>query len=136
METEILTNEQYYNHENQNRENPILGYRTVQKNEKVKTETPLMQLYNRLKEKYPDCLLLFRVNDFYQAFGPDAEIISQVCGIFLVHPEDSEKPALCGFDFHFLDNFLPKLVHSGHKVAICDQLETPSKLERCQRNTR
>jgi DNA mismatch repair protein MutS len=122
METQFLTDEQYHSPENQNRENPILGYRTVQKNEKAKTETPLMQQYNRLKEKYPDCLLLFRINDFYQAFGPDAEKISQVCGIVLVHPKDSEKPVCCGFNFHFLDCFLPKLVNSGYKVAICDQL--------------
>jgi len=97
------------------------------KKTKMKIETPLMQQYNRLKEKYPDCLLLFRVNDFYQSFGPDAEKISQVCGILLVHPDNSEKPALCGFDFHFLDNFLPKLVYAGHKVAICDQLHLPPK---------
>jgi DNA mismatch repair protein MutS len=122
METKILTNEQYYSPENQNRDIAILGYTPVQKNEKVKTETPLMHQYNRLKEKYPDCLLLFRVNDFYEAFGPDAVLISELCGIVLVHPEDSEKPELSGFPAFQLENYLPKLVRAGHKVAICDQL--------------
>jgi len=126
MEPKILTDEQFYSLENQNRDRAILGHKAVIQKDKTDPEI-LMKQYNRLKEKYPDCLLLFRVNDLYQSFGPDAEKISQVCGILLVHPEDSEKPVCCSFNFNFVSNFLPKLVHSGYRVAICDKLETPSK---------
>ncbi len=88
----------------------------------MKTETPLMKQYNAIKAKYPDCLLLFRIGDFYETFGPDAAKISELLGIILVHPEDSEKPELSGFPAFQLENYLPKLVSAGHKVAICDQL--------------
>ncbi len=94
---------------------------------KAKKVTPLMQQYNGIKAKYPDAMLLFRVGDFYETFGEDAIKASQVLGIILTkrgNGSESET-ALAGFPHHSLNTYLPKLVKSGLRVAICDQLEDP-----------
>ncbi|NJB82132.1 DNA mismatch repair protein MutS [Wenyingzhuangia aestuarii] len=94
---------------------------------KVKKETPLMKQYNGIKKKYPDAMLLFRVGDFYETFGTDAIKAAQVLNITLTKRgagSDSET-ALAGFPHHSLNTYLPKLVKSGLRVAICDQLEDP-----------
>ncbi|CAM1334390.1 DNA mismatch repair protein MutS [Tenacibaculum aestuariivivum] len=94
---------------------------------KVKKVTPLMKQYNGIKVKYPDAMLLFRVGDFYETFGEDAVKASQILGIILTKRgagSDSET-ALAGFPHHSLNTYLPKLVKSGLRVAICDQLEDP-----------
>ncbi len=97
---------------------------------KTKTEdTPMMQQHRAIKQKYPDAILLFRVGDFYETFGQDAVIASQVLGITLTKrnngaPSSSE---LAGFPHHALDTYLHKLVKAGHRVAICDQLEDPKQ---------
>ncbi len=90
-------------------------------------ETPLMKQYFSIKEKYPDALLLFRVGDFYETFGEDAIIASKVLGIVLTRRANGSARfvELAGFPHHSIDTYLPKLVRSGHKVAICDQLEDP-----------
>ena len=93
---------------------------------KNKKETPLMQQYNRIKAKYPDAVLLFRVGDFYETFGEDAVKASRILGIVLTNRANgSSKIELAGFPHHSLDTYLPKLVRSGCRVAICDQLEDP-----------
>ncbi len=89
--------------------------------------TPLMRQYNSLKSKYPDAILLFRVGDFYETFGDDAIKTSSILGITLTSRNNgyaSEVP-LAGFPYHALDTYLPKLVRSGQRVAICEQLEDP-----------
>ncbi len=86
-----------------------------------------MKQYNQIKEKYPDAILLFRVGDFYETFGTDAVKAASVLGIILTKRgagTSSETP-LAGFPHHSLDTYLPKLVKSGFRVAICDQLENP-----------
>lgn len=91
-------------------------------------ETPLMQQYNRLKARYPDALLLFRVGDFYETFGSDAITTSKVLGITLTRRNNGGSDVeLAGFPYHALDNYLPKLVRAGHRVAVCDQLEDPKQ---------
>ena len=93
---------------------------------KKSKETPLMQQYNRIKSKYPDAVLLFRVGDFYETFGEDAIKASRILGIVLTNRANgSSKIELAGFPHHSLDTYLPKLVRSGCRVAICDQLEDP-----------
>ena len=88
--------------------------------------TPLMRQYNDIKVKYPDALLLFRVGDFYETFGQDAIKASKILGIILTsRANGSSKIELAGFPHHSIDNYLPKLVRAGHRVAICDQLEDP-----------
>jgi len=94
---------------------------------KAKKVTPLMQQYNGIKAKHPDAMLLFRVGDFYETFGEDAIKASEVLGIVLTkrgNGSESET-ALAGFPHHSLNTYLPKLVKSGLRVAICDQLEDP-----------
>lgn len=91
--------------------------------------TPLMEQYNEFKGKYADAILLFRVGDFYETFGSDAILASKVLGITLTARNNgASKIELAGFPHHSLDNYLPKLVRAGYRVAICDQLEKPSKL--------
>ena len=78
--------------------------------------TPLQNQYNSIKAKYPDALLLFRVNDYYECFNDDALIISRILDIPLTETKDSKK--LAGFTYEMIDLFLPKLVRAGHRVAI------------------
>ncbi len=90
-------------------------------------ETPLMKQYNKIKGKYPDALLLFRVGDFYETFGEDAIKTSSALGIVLTRRRNGAASfvELAGFPHHALDTYLPKLVRAGYRVAICDQLEDP-----------
>ncbi len=86
-----------------------------------------MKQYNAIKAKYPDAVLLFRVGDFYETFGEDAVKAARVLGIILTkrHNGSAGEMELAGFPHHSLDNYLPKLVRAGYRVAICDQLEDP-----------
>jgi len=90
-------------------------------------ETPLMKQYLSIKAQYPDAILLFRVGDFYETFGEDAIKTSGILGIVLTRRANGSATfiELAGFPHHALDTYLPKLVKSGHRVAICDQLEDP-----------
>lgn len=86
-----------------------------------------MKQYNAIKAKYPGALLLFRVGDFYETFGEDAETASKILGIVLTKRANgaASEVALAGFPHHALDNYLPKLIRAGKRVAVCDQLEDP-----------
>ena len=86
-----------------------------------------MKQYNQIKAKYPDALLLFRVGDFYETFGSDAIKASSILDIILTKrgAGSSSEIELAGFPHHSLNNYLPKLVKAGCRVAICDQLEDP-----------
>ena len=102
----------------------------VSKNKEVKV-TPLMRQYNEIKSKYPDAILLFRVGDFYETFGKDAIVASKVLEIILTNRANgSSRIELAGFPHHAIDNYLPKLVKAGHRVAICDQLEDPKQTKK------
>lgn len=94
---------------------------------KAAKETPLMKQYNRIKAKYPDALLLFRVGDFYETFGADAIKAAGILGIILTKrgAGSTSEIELAGFPHHSLNTYLPKLVKAGCRVAICDQLEDP-----------
>lgn len=90
-----------------------------------------MGQYNQIKAKYPDALLLFRVGDFYETFGQDAITASNILGIVLTARNNgSSKIELAGFPHHSLETYLPKLVRSGQRVAVCDQLEEASKTKK------
>lgn len=94
---------------------------------KSKKVTPLMQQYAKVKAKYPDAILLFRVGDFYETFGEDAIKASKVLGIILTNRNNGGSDIeLAGFPHHSLDMYLPRLVKAGYRVAICEQLEKPS----------
>lgn len=86
-----------------------------------------MKQYSAIKARYAGALLLFRVGDFYETFGEDAVTASKILNITLTKRSNgsASEVALAGFPHHALDNYLPKLVRAGQRVAICDQLEDP-----------
>ncbi len=93
-------------------------------------ETPMMAQFRKIKEQYPDAMLLFRCGDFYETYMEDAVRASKVLNITLTRRSNGGQagaPAteMAGFPFHALDTYLPKLVRAGMRVAICDQLEDP-----------
>ncbi len=94
-------------------------------------ETPLMKQYNAIKAKHPGALLLFRVGDFYETFGEDAIKASKILDIVLTKRANgaASEMELAGFPHHSLDNYLPRLVRAGQRVAICDQLEDPKQAQ-------
>lgn len=96
---------------------------------KASGESPLMQQHSAIKRKYPDAILLFRVGDFYETFGQDAVVASQVLGITLTKRNSGDPNAmeLAGFPHHAMETYLHKLVKAGHRVAVCDQLEDPKQ---------
>jgi DNA mismatch repair protein MutS len=85
--------------------------------------TPMMKQYLDIKRKYQDSILLFRLGDFYEAFFDDALVVSKVLNIVLTKRQDAP---MAGIPYHALDNYLKKLVDSGYKVAICEQMEDPA----------
>lgn len=93
--------------------------------------TPLMQQYAKVKTKYPDAILLFRVGDFYETFGEDAIAASKALGIVLTKRNNGGADVeLAGFPFHSVDLYLPRLVRAGYRVAICEQLEKPNPMNK------
>lgn len=87
-----------------------------------------MQQYLKIKSQHPEALLLFRVGDFYETFGGDAIKTAEALGIILTHRNNGgSQIELAGFPYHAMDLYLPKLVNAGYRVAICEQLEKPSK---------
>lgn len=89
--------------------------------------TPMMKQFFEMKEKHPDAILLFRVGDFYETYGEDAIVASEILGITLTRRSNGGSGAteMAGFPHHALDTYLPRLVRAGKRVAICDQLEDP-----------
>src|SRR6056300_739090 len=91
----------------------------------AKKQTPMMRQYDEIKAKHPEAMLLFRVGDFYETFGSDAEKASKTLDIILTKRSNgsASEVALAGFPHHALQTYLPKLVKAGHRVAIVEQLE-------------
>lgn len=90
--------------------------------------TPAMQQYASVKKKHPDCIILFRMGDFYETFYEDAKTCAKELEITLTSRGKGEKRApLAGIPYHALDQYLAKLIKKGYKVAICEQLEDPKK---------
>lgn len=99
-----------------------------------KKQTPLMRQYFDVKEKHPGTILLFRVGDFYETFSDDAVLISKELGITLTKRNNGgDQTPLAGFPYHALDNYLPKLVKRGFRVAICEQTENPDEAKEAGR---
>ena len=91
--------------------------------------TPIRQQYLRIKRKYPQAIVLFRLGDFYETFDEDARITSRELEIVLTSRgmgKDQSVP-MAGIPYHALDNYLAKLINNGHKVAICEQLSKPGE---------
>jgi len=92
-------------------------------------ETPLMKQYTSIKAAYPDCILFFRLGDFYEMFGQDAVFASKILNITLTSRDKKRDGAmpLCGVPYHSAQIYIKRLLESGLKVAICEQLEDPKK---------
>ena len=90
--------------------------------------TPVMQQYVDMKAENPDALLMFRLGDFYESFFEDAKVISSALGLVLTArgtDGDGESIPMCGIPWHAADNYFGRLVRSGYKVALVEQMETP-----------
>lgn len=90
--------------------------------------TPMMQQYMLVKEKCKDCILFFRLGDFYEMFFDDAEVASKELELVLTGRDCGleNRAPMCGIPFHAADSYVGRLVNKGYKVAICEQLEDPS----------
>ena len=94
--------------------------------------TPMMQQYHAVKQQHPDCLLFFRLGDFYEMFEEDARIAARVLDLTLTtrdrskEKSDEEKVPMCGVPYHASDTYVARLVSCGYKVAICEQMEDPA----------
>ncbi|MDE6747606.1 MAG: DNA mismatch repair protein MutS [Lachnospiraceae bacterium] len=89
--------------------------------------TPMMQKYIETKKEYPDCILFYRLGDFYEMFFEDAQTASKELEITLTGKSCGmdERAPMCGIPYHAVDGYLNKLVSRGYKVAICEQVEDP-----------
>ena len=97
--------------------------------------TPMRKQYLELKEKYPDCLLFFRLGDFYEMFDEDARVASKELDLTLTTrdrnkdiPKEDRVP-MCGVPYHSYQSYLARLIARGYKVAICEQMEDPSSAQ-------
>jgi DNA mismatch repair protein MutS len=91
--------------------------------------TPMMRQYLSLKQKHPQAILFFRLGDFYETFFEDAKTASKVLQIVLTARDggNNKKVPMAGIPYHAVEGYLAKLIRAGHKVAICEQMEDPSK---------
>jgi DNA mismatch repair protein MutS len=89
--------------------------------------TPMMKQYHSIKEQHPDCILFFRMGDFYEMFGEDAVLASRLLEITLTtRDKGKESPIpMCGVPYHSMEPYLTRLIKAGYKVAVCKQVEDP-----------
>lgn len=89
--------------------------------------TPMMLQYQEIKAQAPEAILFFRLGDFYEMFGPDAELAAPILEIALTARDagEGQKIPMCGVPFHAVEHYLTKLVNAGYKVAICEQVQDP-----------
>ncbi len=94
---------------------------------KTLEDTPMLRQYFAIKAQHPEAILLYRVGDFYETYSDDAVLVSKVLGLVQTHRSNGEKGevAMAGVPHHAIQQYLPRLVRAGYKVAICDQLEDP-----------
>ena len=90
--------------------------------------SPMMRQYFDIKQQHQDCILFYRVGDFYEMFFEDAERVSQELDLVLTGKECGldERAPMCGVPYHSCDNYIARLVAKGYKVAICEQTEDPA----------
>ena len=91
--------------------------------------SPMMQHYLQTKEQYKDCILFYRLGDFYEMFFDDAIMVSKELELTLTGKNCGleERAPMCGVPFHAADSYINRLVSNGHKVAICEQMEDPKQ---------
>jgi len=88
--------------------------------------TPAMRQFSQFKQKYPDCVLFFRMGDFYETFYDDARTCSKVLGLTLTSRSKGDNAIpLAGVPYHAVDGYLKKMLQAGYRVAVCEQVEDP-----------
>jgi len=94
----------------------------------METATPMLKQYHAIKTKHQDCILLFRLGDFYEMFYDDAKVVSRALDLVLTSrgKGTANHVPMCGFPHHAADTYIARLIKAGHKVAICEQLEDPA----------
>ena len=102
----------------------------MKEGKKMAELTPMMQQYREIKSRNPDCLLFFRLGDFYEMFDEDAKLASRELDLTLTtrdrSKEKQDQTPMCGVPFHSSDSYIARLVAKGYKVAICEQMEDPA----------
>ena len=91
--------------------------------------TPMLQQYLEIKQQHQDAILFYRMGDFYEMFFDDAVAASRILGITLTSrssKNETNKIPMCGVPYHAATGYLAKLVNTGHRVAICEQVEDPA----------
>ena len=90
--------------------------------------TPMMEQYFEVKNNYKDCLLFYRLGDFYEMFFDDAIVASRELELTLTGRDcgEAERAPMCGVPFHSVDTYIGRLIEKGYKIAICEQMEDPS----------
>ena len=93
--------------------------------------TPMKKQYNEIKQQHQDCLLFFRLGDFYEMFNDDAKIASRELDLALTTRDRSvedpdERTPMCGVPYHSAEAYIARLIAKGYKVAICEQTEDPA----------
>ena len=88
-------------------------------------DTPAMRQFRRFKQQHPDCVLFFRMGDFYELFYDDAKLVARVLGLTLT--QRTEGIPMAGVPYHSVENYLRRMIQAGHRVAICEQMEDPAE---------
>ena len=92
--------------------------------------TPMQRQYQQIKEQNQDCILFFRLGDFYEMFNEDAKLAARELDLTLTSRDRSkpkeEQTPMCGVPYHSVDSYIARLVQKGYKVAICEQMEDPA----------
>ncbi|MHC4745599.1 MAG: DNA mismatch repair protein MutS [Planctomycetota bacterium] len=84
-----------------------------------------MKQFHGFKQQHPDCILFFRMGDFYETFYEDAKICAKVCGLTLTSRDKGKQTPLAGVPYHAIDGYLKKMIQAGYRVAVCEQVEDP-----------
>ena len=106
-----------------------IAKKALERYKNIDNFSPMMRHYISTKAKYPDCILCYRLGDFFEMFFEDAIICSRELELTLTGKDcgQKERAPMCGIPHHAIDSYISKLVSRGYKVAICEQLEDPSK---------
>src|SRR5215510_13268228 len=108
------------------------GFESGPPGEGASRATPVMEQYIEIKAAHPDCLLFYRMGDFYELFFEDAEIAARALGIVLTKRGKhlGRDIPMCGVPIHRADEYLHRLIALGHRVAVCEQLEDPAEAKK------
>src|SRR5919204_831241 len=108
------------------------GFESATSGEGAPRATPVMEQYIEIKAANPDCLLFYRMGDFYELFFDDAELASKALGIALTKrgKHQGHDIPMCGVPVHAADDYLQKLIAQGFRVAVCEQLEDPAEAKK------